>query len=804
MKGILQYLAGQSKWFSSADVLSYSVLLLGVTLLPLIFSPLWGMSVQVTKQFFIPLVVLVALVLYLVAQIEARSFKIPKSYVLAALSLPLLATIFSALASTYRAGSFWGIHFDTGTVVFLAALSILCILSSILISSKERIVNVYLALLVAGIIAGVYQLLVVLLAGILSYFGIGLSWWIVTLPLSVIGRWYESAIFFGFIAGSSLVFLEFLSLEDNRVFKRWLFSALIISLLCLVLVNFYLVWIALALWAVGVFVYATMSGNVTASTAKDRTLRGRLGIFRPSFVVLVISIMFLTLGTSGGVLTKAVSYIYNTLNIPVIEVRPDLSATWVVGKGVLGDNALLGSGPNQFVNAWLLHKPTAVNLSPFWEIDFNAGVGTLPTWWISTGILGLLAWFIFFGTLAYLNFLVCRAVFSTGDRFMQVLSLLTTASLWYFWLFALVYIGEAVLLGLAFIFSGVIVALGVMYKVTDWSEVGPTNQVARVGTLGALIALLLLSLAGIYITLERSWGSVLFYRSIYTVNKVGNVEKAERLLARAVTHNPKADVYYRALSNIQFIRLSQLAQSKEDPEILQAKFRGVLETTIANSGRAILLNPANYANYVSLGQVYESLVPFKVEGAYTRARDEYLKAQKLNPGNPNILFSIARLEMASGNSTGARNFLSQSLEEKPNFTSALLVLAQIEAGEGRLLEAIRRTEEAAAMYPNDPSVFFQLGFYYYQNNDYAKAVEVLRKVVALSPNQVNANAQYFLGFSYDRLGDRANALKQFEQIAIYNPDNQEVKTIIANLRAGGSAVTAPAATSDTGDNETEE
>ena len=53
---------------------------------------------------------------------------------------------------------------------------------------------------------------------------------------------------------------------------------------------------------------------------------------------------------------------------------------------------------------------------------------------------------------------------------------------------------------------------------------------------------------------------------------------------------------------------------------------------------------------------------------------------------------------------------------------------------------------------------------------------------------MNANAQYFLGLSYDSLGKTSEAIKQFEIIEQFNQGNKEVKQILMNLRSGKSAL----------------
>ena len=60
---------------------------------------------------------------------------------------------------------------------------------------------------------------------------------------------------------------------------------------------------------------------------------------------------------------------------------------------------------------------------------------------------------------------------------------------------------------------------------------------------------------------------------------------------------------------------------------------------------------------------------------------------------------------------------------------------------------------------------------------------------AVELNDQYANAHYFLGLAYARLGKNAEAIAQFETIAKTNPENQEVSLILTNLKAGKSVFT---------------
>ena len=134
----------------------------------------------------------------------------------------------------------------------------------------------------------------------------------------------------------------------------------------------------------------------------------------------------------------------------------------------------------------------------------------------------------------------------------------------------------------------------------------------------------------------------------------------------------------------------------------------------------------------------------------------------------------------------ARKYLQSALDIKPDLADTLFMLSQIEAQAGNLKEAILRTEQTAAVSPNNFGVFFQLGLLQYQNNNFNAARTAFERAVGLNNNY--ANARYFLGLIYDKQGLKEKAIEQFAQIQKTNPDNGEVKKILSNLKNGRSAL----------------
>jgi tetratricopeptide (TPR) repeat protein len=70
----------------------------------------------------------------------------------------------------------------------------------------------------------------------------------------------------------------------------------------------------------------------------------------------------------------------------------------------------------------------------------------------------------------------------------------------------------------------------------------------------------------------------------------------------------------------------------------------------------------------------------------------------------------------------------------------------------------------------------------YNNKNYSAAADAMGVAVKLQPDY--ANARYFLGLAYARIGKTADAIDQFDELQKSNPNNEEINLILANLRAG--------------------
>ncbi|MEX0918887.1 MAG: tetratricopeptide repeat protein [Candidatus Paceibacterota bacterium] len=768
---------------SKISLLAYLASLFGIGLLPLVFMPWFAVPLMATKVFWLLLVVLITFIIWLIDCLQKGRISIPgKLSLLLAGAMVLILLLSSMLAdSFYR--SLAGFGFDTGSALALGALFIVFILAGSIYHNRDRVLTAYVLLFGVAILVGLYTILKFVLAGVGPTF-IPALW-----PTNLIGSWYGLGIFFGLIALSALVMVEFFPLKESRLFRFLLYFILGFSFLILVMVNFQLVWIVLAVFSLLLATYIIGANRTRPAGEGDLTTDWRLSnIFRPSLVVAVISLLFIVFGGAGGFIDNQLNKsIYEPANFSFVDVRPSWSGTVSVVRNVWEDNLLLGVGVNNFDRAWLLHRPQDVNLEPYWNINFKNGFGLIPSLGVTTGLLGFIVWILFLITLV--GYGLKGVLSKKPETFDRLIILLLFVSSTYLWVMAFIYPVSIAVFALAFFLSGLLVAQLSANGIIGRLTIGlPRNT--KFGFITILIFVIFIAggLIGSYLTVKKYWAGAIFYDAL--AESAGrSLEETENAVWRASNLDKRNELYFRTLANIGRLKMNQMLQTESaSAEELRERFQSTLDLTLAYATQAITLDPFNYENWLSRGLIYEFLIPLEVSGAGDLARFDYNQALTLNPHSPGILIDLARLSYTEGDEASARQYLEESLIAKANFSSPLLMLAQLDLEAGNYDQALARAEQAVAFDPNNLTTYFQLGLLRYEVGDYEGAVAALERALILSPGQINANAQYFLGLSYDQLGRNDLAIEQFESIREFNPDNTEVRLIIGNLRAGRPAL----------------
>lgn len=758
-------------------------LLLSVFLTPVFFLPITNSPIYLNKQVFLIILMLIIFIISLFRFIAKGKMTLPFGLIFFSSFLVLIGLLIS---------SYFSISFLETIRIQAQPLSL--ILFAVLI---------FLACFLASEIASGLNLKKVFFFTVFSIFLVSLISLFQIFKVFIFPFDFAKNInfnlagshnVFAFLAGAILMaIVAYLTFSSSLKKKEKIILSTIFGILFLylILVNYQIVWYLLVVFSIillfiNFFVYK----------------RESLFFFRSLFLVIlvcVVSIFFL-------ITHDPLKFIRSPLSI---EVSPSFSGTLnVLEKSFKEGGALrmaLGSGPATFSYVWDLYKQKNVNNTIFWNTKFFGGSSAVLTFIIENGILGTLLLLFFI-----ISFILCGVKLLKGVKndliskensfilsssFVAGLFLLTS---WFF------YPPSFMINFLFFVFLGILWGgLALFCKNYKKEIVFPERiNLAIIFTL-VLIVFIVLGISALYLEGERYVGAIMFYKGQMALNREGNLSKAINYMSKALVLNSYEDSYLRNLSQVLLLEVNQ--------KISQGNIQNaqVLISNAINTAKlATEKNSYEYLNWLNLGDLYGKLIPV-IDDAENFAISSYLEAKKRNPNNPDINLVLAQTRIAYLDkvkqtkqkkskkqidiSKLKKSLLNQALKDideaislKPDYSQSYILKSQIYNKEGKVEKALNVINRAKSSIIWDPVLYFQAGFYNYQLKRYSSAKQEFLSAIDLDPSY--SNAHYFLGLILDKEGKKSEAIRQFEIIEKFNPNNNQVKKILSNLRAGKSAL----------------
>ncbi len=752
---------------SGLDRISFIVLQVTLFLTPIFFIPSLSVPLQTGRAAFILYGIVIAFIIWSIARLKDGQFEAPRSLFYAGAGVLAVAYAASALLSANQAVSLAGSGLELGTLAFFLPSLVLFAMVPLVTKTKEQIFYSYATLLGSFFLVALFHVIRFVFGADVLTFGIFTS-----ATANIIGKWNDLGIFFGLGALLSVITLEKATL--SKLFKILVYVAFVLSLVMLVVINFGPVWITLAVLSLIFIVY---------KLSYDKQ-EGALGANVPyhALIVLILSVLFIF---AGG---KLSSLIADNLGTSQVEVRPSWGATFDIAGSALREDPFFGVGPNRFSSEWLANKPEGINSTLFWNVDFNYGIGFLPSFIATTGIVGSLAALAF--VVLFLMLAVKALLRQGASPFSRYLVLSSLFASVYLWVFSVIYVPSAAIWILTLMLSGLFIASAREDGVIANRSFSVLNRPAAsfVSVLLTILALIAAVSFAYFVTVKLI-ANTSFQKGVVEINTSGNLDAGEKAIMSAINLSP-SDTFYQSLSELYLVRINNLFQNETIAQSeAQAQFQNLLGGAIQAAQLAVAYDPTNYQNHLTLGRVFEAVVPLEIEGAYDNAKKTYEAALAVNPDSPEIYLVLARLEVANKNNDAAKEYITKALEKKNDYADAIFLLSQIQISENDVVNAINSVSAVATLNPQDSGIFFQLGLLYYNQKNYQNAALALERAVTL--NSQYANARYFLGLAYYELKDTARSLAQFKEIEKTNPENEEVKAIIANLEAGRAPI-APA------------
>ena len=750
------------------DRVSVVALSLSVLLSIVGFFPGGFISAGVLKGYMVVATVLVALVAWLLGRLIEGSFHIPWTPVIGSLAVAAGVLFLSALFAHSPHISFFGENFEQGTFAVLGSLMLMTFLVSILFRTHERIYMFLKCFFIVYIALAVFQLIHIIIPQFTSF---GVLFNRVDTP---VGTWSD----FAFLSGAALVgftlILQFVKPPKNLKIMSIVGAAL--ALFFVVLCNILTVWILVGFSSIIILVYTL----ITNRFSEERTFPFI------AFILALVSLMFvLANNLIGGQLATL-------LKTPFVDVHPSFTATMHVAGQSLRAHPILGSGPNNFMNEWLINRPAAVNINTLWDTPFSSGSSFLVTVGILGGGLGILSIIFFLAAFGYES--VRKVFLPSEDQKKQIATFCLFLVTLYFVLAITIFSPGICVVASAFFFVGLFLALLIgEERISERSVNFLADQRASFFAILCIVAFLMFSAGLAYSATER-FGSLVFFQRGLAEAQAGNLDSANSKLLQAIALSdlPNFERSRVLLAEQSIQKTLNVSSDSVSPDAVKTTLQNAISTGNAAAAAAISLDPSNPANYIALGDLLRMIVPLKVDGAFQRAVDVYNQAITLAPSYPKSYLSLAELYFDSNDNANAKIYAQKAIDLKPNYTDAFFLMAQIEVANGNTDGAIKRLQDATLFDPNNPDVYFELGLIRYQNGDYTNAMTSLRSAIVV--NNQYLNAWYYLALTDQKLGNSQEATTILTALHNRLPDN---KTISNALSGNVTDTVSPSTTATT-------
>jgi tetratricopeptide (TPR) repeat protein len=198
---------------------------------------------------------------------------------------------------------------------------------------------------------------------------------------------------------------------------------------------------------------------------------------------------------------------------------------------------------------------------------------------------------------------------------------------------------------------------------------------------------------------------------------------------------------------------------------------GKLADAVSEADEMLKRNPANLEAHRMLGRIYARLIQDTQLNRVNQERlreaiEQYRMISEQDPKDLDSWLVLGRLYKIAQKSAEAEKVYRKALELDPDNEYALsgLILVYSDLGDNK--KAVEMSRRLAEQNPN-PRTLRALAKAYEEMDDYADAVQTLRRILALDPTDVEINTD--LAEDLLRTNDLDGALKIFSELAEADP-----------------------------------
>lgn len=747
--------------------------------------PLWLMSgsvesLELHKQTFLIVCVMIALIAWLAKAIYEKNITLKKSWLHIVVAMFGICYFFISLFSQDRytslAGNFGQMQW---AFISIAAFVIFYVLIVNTITNTTRLYDAVLVFVGFSFFVGAY--------GLLQLFGVYPLAWLSNATaqanFNTIGSFNALAVYMA-IPLMLCASLTVLGCKDvgcilGRGTKRstaaqgLVWTVLTLSALVLVIVNY---WVAWMLILVGT---ALLVGITYIRTKK---------IGHPTSII-VPSIL--------GVLSICLLLWNPPFHIDVPgEILPSPSHSWDIARQTIQSHPFFGSGPGTWIYDYAKYRSSAANVTPYWQMRFDKGHDSFLSLLAMLGIVGTSLWLIVIGSGIVKS--VHHLLREKDDDMWQA--------------YVTVFIGWILSVITAFVYNYTFsqhfvfwFLLALLAALLSKGEICINGKKSAAVTTALSVILVIVSVCVFslgWLAGQRLVADTKYATSMMNYAAGKDISDSIVSLKQAITLNPYNDAYYRALAQANLILLSKELQAKPTQEKTPL-INSLVSDAVSSAKKATEVLAANVDNWSQLATTYQAIASF-TRGADELAIKSYQDALEREPNNPTFYNEIGKLyvlrsdafrTLLSSNDAKTKKSaeidmnaeldkaavaLNQSIQIKPDFAQAHYSLGIVYERQGRIKDAITKLEQVLAANNKDVGMAFQLAVLYYRDSQKDRALNLLEQIVAFDSNY--ANARWYLASLYEERNRVEDAIAQILEIQKINPDNQLVTQRLEALR----------------------
>ena len=175
--------------------------------------------------------------------------------------------------------------------------------------------------------------------------------------------------------------------------------------------------------------------------------------------------------------------------------------------------------------------------------------------------------------------------------------------------------------------------------------------------------------------------------------------------------------------------------------------------------------------------------------AFAAAYLELFDAEMIDADRPEAHLNLGLLETKLRRPSEAENQYQTALRLDPNFTPALVNLADLDRMRGQNQEGVELLRKAMAIDPNNADIRHSLGLALVRQHNYAEALPELRRASELAPD--NARYAYVYAIALNSTGAGASAMEQLENNHKRHPNDMDTLLALVSIaRDTGDYATA--------------